>query len=300
MKKSNFLKIALTLVMAFVVSGLMAQTYPAAIETDYVDATEATYQTIGYGLTLYVAPDPAFSPDYDGDGAPAYNASSLWTWTVGGTPQVATANNYVQIAAGDLPAAGADLVVGVVESITGITCAGTPAANQTITVIGVPNADIAVTPVGDWAVVAANEYQTCTDAQSEDIDITFTETAVPGGYAFYAYKLDITKTDYDSEGVAGVPSTSSVGPAIDGTLEASSTAQTISFDLTGGAARTEYVIALQTGSIGSQISRVSQYRANSAAAYVYNDPAATTFTFWVSAPPTTGPIYHIPNNFSGF
>lgn len=296
MKKTNFLKFALTLVMAFALTSVFAQTYPLAIATDYEAAIENTFQTTGYGLRLYVAPDPAFSPGYDGTGTPAYNVNSRWTWTVGGTPQAATANNYVQITAAQLPAAGSDLAVSVVESITGITCTGST-VNHTITVVGAPTADIAVTPAGDWAVVVANEYQTCTDGQSEDIDITFTETSAPGAYANYAYKLDITKTDYDADGLPGAPATSSVGPAINGTLEPSPATQSVTFNLTAGASRTKYVIALQANSIGSQISRVSQYRANSAAAYVYYPAAATTFTFWVSAPPVTGPIYHIPNDF---
>ena len=295
MKKQNLLKLAFTMMAMVFMTGVMAQTYPTKIETNYEEATVNTLQTTGYGLTLYVAPDPAFSPGYTGTGTTGINPTSVWTWTIDGSNQAPTANNYVQIGSGDLPGVGGTLVVNVMESITGITCDGST-RTHTIEVVGAPTADISATPAGDWdALVAGKEWQTCTDAQTESISIAFTETGVTGGS--YAYALDVAVTNVDGGGAetAGTPIKREV--AIDGTLEASPATQSIQFDLTSGFSRTKYVVSLRTASIGSAISRVSQFRAG-VTPYVYSDPANTTLTFWVNKKPVTGPIYHIPNNYT--
>ncbi len=295
MKKQNLLKLAFTMLAMVVMTGVMAQTYPAKIETNYQEATVNTLQTTGYGLTLYVAPDPVFSPGYNGTGTAGINPTSSWIWTVGGTALAATANNYVEIAKEDLPDVGSNLVVNVMESITGISCDGSE-RTHTITVVGAPTANISATPTGDWdALTAGEEWQTCTDGLTENISIAFTETGVAAGT--YAYKLDVTTINYDENGDAGVASTVSSGPAIDGTLVTSPENRPIAFNLGTGASRTQYTINLQLGSIGSAISRVSQFRAG-VTPYVYSDPVNTTLTFWVNKPPVTGPIYHIPNDYA--
>ncbi|MDY0201569.1 MAG: hypothetical protein RBR40_11355 [Tenuifilaceae bacterium] len=295
MKKQNLLKLAFTMLAMVVITGAMAQTYPTTIETNYVEATVNTLQTTGYGLTLYVAPDPAFSPGYTGTGTTGINPTSVWTWTVGGTAQTATTDNYVSIPSTSLPAAGSTLVVEVAESITGITCAGTT-RTHTITVVDVPSADISAAPAGDWdELTAGSEWQTCTSGLSENISIAFTEAGVAAGT--YAYALDVAVTNVDGGGAetTGTPIERVV--PINGTLVSSPATQSIQFDLTTGFSRTKYVVSLRTGSIGSAISRVSQFRAG-VTPYDYSDPANTTLTFWVNKPPVTGPIYHIPNDYA--
>lgn len=302
MKKQNLLKLALVTVAMLLFVGAMAQTYPATIETDYEAATENTFQTVGHGLTLYVAPDPALSPGYTGTGTAGINPTARWTWTVGATVLGVTPNNYVEISAADITAVGAEntLAISAVESIDGLSCPGST-RNHTISVVAAPTANIAVTPSADWSELTAGvEWQTCADGLSETITISFTELGLTdANYARYAYRLDVTAVDYDENGLAGTAGTTSYGPAIDGTLVTSPATQAITFDLGTGASRTQYTINLQAGSIGSQISRISQYRGG-AASYTYYDPATTTFTFWVNKAPTTGPIYHIPNDFSNF
>lgn len=297
MRKQNLLKLAFTMLAMIVMTGTWAQTYPATIETDYVQVTtDNTLQTTGYGLRLYVAPDPAFSPSYTGSGTTGINPTSVWTWTIGGSTQAPTANNYVEIGSGDLPVVGGTLVVDVMESITGITCDGST-RTHTIEVVGAPTADISATPAGDWdALVAGEEWQTCIDGLSENISIAFTETGVSGGT--YAYALDVAVYEYDDEGAETAGTPIEVVVPITGTLVSSPKAESITFNLNGTSSRTKYVVSLRAGSIGSAISRISQYRANPAAAYSYYNPATTTLTFWVNKPPVTGPIYHIPNNFA--
>jgi hypothetical protein len=303
MKKTKLLKIALTLVMAFVVGGVMAQTYPATIETNYVDATETTYQTTGLGLYLYVAPDPAYSPTYDGDGTPAYNAGSEWQWVTGasfaaGVVEKAWANeNYVEILSTDLPAVGASVVYWVAERFNA-GCADGTGQSQTITVLPEPTgAMVGANTSTNWNVLTAGtEFFQCTDGVTDDLNLTFTETGVPAGYEDYAYTITVTSTTYDADdnvtaGPVAVPALAQSVAATDATfVNASHSTATGTLNYIGGE-KTKYEFTLAT--VASRISTVSHLRAGVANAF-YAD--TDVVTYWLYLPPVTGPIYHIPNN----
>lgn len=281
--------------------GVMAQ-YPATINTNYVEATAATLQTTGYGLTLYVAPDPIYSPGYDGDGTPAYNSSSWWLWSLDNfatAPLKEAQENFVVIPSGSLAEVGSSITVSVLERMGAAAGCEGSIVTQTITTTGAPTADIAGTGGGDWTSIGAGIFTTCTAGSTDDIDVTFTESGVAGADALYTYGLTLTVTTYDAAGgvVSGPTTTTPVTADKDALVASPITYTTPALTLVGGN-RTKYEYTLTASSIGSQISGVSQYRANPAAAYSYYTGAATVLTYWVNLPPVTGPIYHIPNNFN--
>lgn len=312
--KKNVLKIALTLVMAFVVSGVMAQTYPAAIDgvgtPNYVEATEATYQTTGLGLYLYVAPDPAYSPTYDGTNPAAINAGSEWQWvtsavsfaqgvTDGNIEKAWIGENYVEILSTDLPAAGSSVTYWVAERFNA-ACADGVGQSQTITVLPAPTAamDGANTATA-WNVVAANEFSQCSENVSDGLNLTFTETGVPAGYQDYAYTITVTSTTYDADdnvvaGPTAVPALAQSVAATDATfVGAAATTTTGNLTYIGGL-KTKYEFTLAT--VASRISTVSHQRANIANVFYAEGGADDLVTYWLYLPPVTGPIYHIPNN----
>ena len=100
MRTKNLLKLAFTMVAMLTITGAMAQSYPANIATNYVSAGEATYQTTGYGLRLYVAPDPAYSPDYDGSDPADINGASYFVWSFDNytSTEKDAQENYIDIA----------------------------------------------------------------------------------------------------------------------------------------------------------------------------------------------------------
>lgn len=295
-------------------TGAMAQTYPSTINTNYVEATETTYQTTGLGLTLYVAPDPVYSPGYDGDGTPAYNASSQWQWVYGadfatGTIVKAWANdNFVALDAADLPAAGATRTFWVAERYAAAGCADATGQSHIVTVLPVPTAAMAGTNVSTlWTEITAGaEYYRCADGWTDNLSLTFTETGVPAPYAKYAYTITVTVTGYDADGavvVGPTDVTATYGKSVAATdasfVDATSTYTPLAmtFATSGGNnVRTKYVYTLAT--VASRISTLSHSRAGVANAF-YNEAGANdVVTYWLNLPPVTGPIYHIPNNFA--
>jgi len=313
MKKTNLLKLAFTMVAMFMYLGMMAQTYPATILTDYVQATETSYQTTGLGLTLYVAPDPVYSPSYDEATNTGMNGASEWQWVYGadfGTGTLlkawTTGENYVVLAAGDLPAAGSTRLFWAAERFAA-TCADATGKSHLVTVIAEPTglmeADNTST---NWTeVTAGTEYYRCGDGYVDDLNLTFTETGVPGTYDYYAYNITVTATGYDADGnvvvgptdvtaTYGTPISAAATDAtfVDGPTTTVTIPATMDFvQLAAVDVQTKYEFTL--ASVASRISTVSHQRAGVANAF-YAD--TDVVTYWLNLPPVTGPIYHIPNN----
>ncbi|RPH29408.1 MAG: hypothetical protein EHM93_17280 [Bacteroidales bacterium] len=320
MKKSTLMKLALTMVAIFVMVGAQAQTYPAAIQDpahanalNYVVPTETTYQTTGLGLTLYVAPDPVYSPLYNGVGVVGINASSAWRWVYGvdfltGTliKDWTVLQNYAAIPAGTLPAAGSTLNVWAAERQSG-ACADNIGKNHVITVLPVPSATLdGANTAAAWSVAAANEFYRCGEGYVDDLTLNFAEAGVIAPYNRYAYTITATVAGYDATGVevvAAVPSLPhgiSVGAA-DATFVLSGSTVVIPANMDyvqdGGVdVRTKYVFTLAT--VASKTSTLSHYRAGVANAFYAEAGANDIVTYWLNLPPVTGPIYHIPNNFA--
>ena len=305
MKKMNIFKIALTLVLAFVITGAFAQ-----IPADYSETqlTEAImYQTVGGDFGLYVEPDANFSPAYAGSGT--IGAGVQWTWTFAAglgtatvTSGVAQGLNYVEFAD---PTIGNGYTVDVVES--NALCASATTITQTINVIAAPTATITT---ADILVPAA-----CGNQAAETVSITFVEN-VPDALAGFAFAVREYVETIDGLGVqVGVVSDNTT--FVNETLAskavladftgASSTPNfyyeftTSSLDVSGGL-RTRYTYTLLeasdagTGTDGviSAISQKSQY-IDGLATYPFTD---NQVVFIVNPAPVTGPIYHIANDFN--
>ena len=121
MKKQNLLKLAFFAMAMMIFSGSYAQN-PGSILDDYEDVAETIYQTVNVGLTLYVAPDPVYHPDYVtayvGGDSPlnaGLNGISEWrwmhtAWDAGDDTNLQkdwSTENWVVLPGGDVPAAGA-------------------------------------------------------------------------------------------------------------------------------------------------------------------------------------------------
>jgi len=322
MKKSTLMKLALSMVAVFLFIGAQAQSYPLTIEDpahaalpNYVEFSETTYQTTGLGLTLYVAPDPVYSPLYDGTGGTTgINASSQWRWVYGvdfltGTQikDWTTLQNYVTIPAGTLPAAGSTLSVWVAER-QAAACADNIGENHIITVLPRPTASmIGDNTSTDWsAAVPDVEFYRCGEGFVDNLLPTFTETGVLAPYDVYALTITATTTGYDATGAivvaqAAAPAFNISVAATDATfIAATGAALTIPANMMyvqnlGVNVRTKYTFTLAT--VASKISTVSYYRANLANTFYAEAGLNDVVTYWLNLPPVTGPIYHIPNNF---
>jgi hypothetical protein len=325
MKKTNFLKILMTLVMAFVITGAFAQPFEDANYTE-TNGTDM-YQTVGKSFGLYVIPDPAYSPLYTGAGT--IGAGVQWTWTFPAglgaaedasataiTTGTAQGSNYIEFT--NPATTGGPYTVGAVESNTGAACVG-PAQNQDVYIIAAPTAALTAAPAdGDWQEITANfEYQRCTEMPAgDDITVTFTETGVPAAMANYAYGVQLVRTAYDTDGVTVVdgPTTSTVinydtdakvaGGAVDGGSVTEACGALTYYNDGTDDYRTKYEFTLIKASdapgaaldgVISQISHKSDYIDGTVTTYAF---AGNTVTYWINLPPVTGPIYHIPNNYT--
>lgn len=318
--KTNFLKIALTLVLALVVTGVMAQ-IPADYSAD--NATEDVYQTVSTSFRLYVAPDVNYSPTYTADGT--IGAGVQWTWTIpaalganaeGISDGTAQGLNYITFS--NPATTGGPYTVQVAESNAGGACVGA-AQSQDVYIIAAPTATITGTPAdANWQQVVANlEYQRCTEmAGGENLTVTFAETGVLAAMANYGYGIQLVRTAYEPDGVtiADGPTTSTVvdnllsakvaGGANDGGSRVESSGALTWYNDGVDNHRTKYEFTLIKASdapvaaangIVSQISHKSDYIGGTVTTYPFT---GNTITYWVNLPPVTGPIYHIPNNFT--
>jgi len=319
MRKSTLLKVAGTFAAVMFSFGVMAQTYPATInhtgdETDYVEATTVTYQTVGYGLKLYAAPDPIYSPSYDGTGAigNGLNTSSQWRWVYGvnfatGTLVKDWANqNWVEIPAATIATPG-DITFWAAERFGTAGCADGTGQSHVVTVLPAPDGTmVGANTAAAWTVMTADrEFYRCGEGHTDDFTFTFSEAGTP--YAVYAAQITVTATGYDAGGAVAVAEhdvTAAYGLNVDPTTftvasfvaAPAFTTPAMQFENDGtNDVRTKYVYTLS--GVSSRVLTLSQKRAGVAEAYVA-PTVAQTVTYWLNLPPVTGPIYHIPNDYA--
>jgi hypothetical protein len=333
MKKTNFLKFALTLVLAFVMTSTFAQ-----ILVDYSE-TEATepisYQTTGKTFRLYVMPDLVYSPTYIAATNANLGADARWTWTypaglVTGAPATgaATAQNWVTFTN---PSVGGPYNVTVVESNVLTGCAGAASNVLQVQVLPIPTAAITGGQANNtWNVITAGkEYNKCAAALAEDITITLTETGVPAAAASYAYYVQKRVVVIDASD-AEVASTEVISPFIDhpiATKYATGTANggtevvttggmplaTYDWDGAGPnpatASRTKYEFTIMKPTdaalaaaegVVSAISHKSDWLTIDGGGDVITHPftGVVTVVYIVNPAPATGPIYHISNTWA--
>ena len=297
MRTKNLLKVALTTMALFVFMGVQAQVQ----DTSYVTNTETVYQTAGKTFRLYVEPDTVYSPDYNATDGWVLGTNALWTWDytgLTGTPTSGTpANqNYVEFTNPTVDT----YTIGVVETNTIISC-DDGGVTKTVEVIAAPTA----------AITTADPAQACGDQLAMSVQIQFTEN-VPVAWASYAFAINETVENIDvSDVVIGTalvdndtfidyPTTGKLntlgGTQPDYTWSFNTTALTVRNNL-----RTRYTYTLigasDAGSDGliSAISQKSDYEGGTVLTHAFGD---NQIVIIVNPAPTTGPIYHIPNNFA--
>ena len=307
--KKNVLKLAAAaFVFLFAANVVNAQTYPATIEGVYSVEDEIIYQTVGYGLTLYVAPDPFYSPDYDGSNPVGINPASLWRWVYGGSWNAGEeikgwANqNFVELASEDLPEIGVPMIFWVKESFGAAGCAdGGDGESKEIMVVGTPEiTEFEGANTGDWE--GEDDNFTFCGPNTATLLVTIDEPSVPESLREYSYEISVVRRYFDGadwnednsydndisiigrQGFDHSVITTLLGYYNDGDDDFS----------------TEYLFTLAENSLTSKISTVSAYRANPIADAPSYIVPVNTIRYVVALPPTTGPIYHIPNDFNQF
>jgi len=323
MKRSTLLKSLMGVFAILISVNLMAQ-YPDSIKHTedtykYSNTADTIYQTTGYGLTLYAAPDPVYSPSYDGTGARGAGLStqSQWRWVYGadfatGTEVKDWANeNWVVLADTVLPAVGSSRTFWVAERFGAANCAGA-AQSKTVSVVQVPSITVfeGQNTGSVWTqVTAGTEYRYCCENVRDEIGITISETGSSAAMQNYTYGITVSRTAYDGNlapivGQTDVDVTGTYGKTanlasmVNGLTQTfnMNTANLLMYTNSGNKYATKYVFQLTANSLYSQTSRVSQARAGVAVSG-FAVPA-TTVTYWLYPTPTTGPIYHIANSYA--
>jgi hypothetical protein len=292
--------------LAVVVSLLMTGGTFAQILTDYENVAETMYQTAGTTFRLYAEPDPVYSPTYN----PATNANisptAEWTWTFAGLTGapltgVATAQNWVEFTN---PAAGGYTITVAESNTLGACIDGTP-VSQVVTVIAVPTG----------AVLTGDPGQACGDQVAMAVNVSFTE-AVPAALAGYAFAINETvenidpsdavlSTLVDNDGFINYPTTAKLNTG--NALTGAASPYGFSFNTSALAVqnnlRTRYTYTLIKASdapgaaadgLISAISQKSNY-IDGNDTYAFGD---NQIVIIVNPAPTTGPIFHIPNDWA--
>ena len=338
MKKSTFsaLLVAGAMILSLGASAQVVDTDYSKYDNNTTAPTNIDYVTVGATMGYYALPDPVYHPDYNVGGGWALTAGFVWDWTIPTNPGAAVATypvggkpaNYVEI---NYPATG-NYVVNVAEhapAAMGGCSDGTPTV-MNVTVINPPTGDISINPGATWQEITANlDYQICSAQAAQAVTVSFNE-AVPNTLAAYsfaiAYKVEtldgagtVTSTPTAWTIVEDFTSASKLKTGNLGTLPAAAfTTATPAFTFTFNTpalaieqngsvdARTRYTyrlvrtgtlaagVAAATNDFRSAISEKSDYLGSAN----YINFTNSEVSFMVNPSPSTGPIYHIANNFA--
>jgi len=322
MKKSTFLKIALTFASALFVSGAMAQ--GAAADYSLISADgSVTYVTQGKAVPVYVQPDAIYNPSWVFPSA-GLTAGFTWVLTSASSPANITFNqpsalNYVEVSGVTV---GGPYAVNVYEqapaAFGGCHDAG---INFSVNVTGKPTAAVSGSAVAAWTVdVAGHNFHVCGDQAAENLSVAITETGAPAANAGYAYSVQKRSVNIDAADVE-IPASVVTSLASDHTTAAKYHGAGPEVVSTGALTvlnlkRTKYTFTLLKASdllvatpegIVSAISQKSDYvaanvagGATAAAGNITTYPFTGTVTveYIVNPTPITGPVYHIANAFA--
>jgi hypothetical protein len=318
MKKMNFLKIALTFVLAMAISGAFAQAtdvpgdganFAANYETGGQAAVgETTYLMEGTTIPLFALPDTYFHPLYNNT-TEVYTlnaAGFTWVWTeVTGTltiTQSAPADNYVTVGAavGD----AGTYTINVTETAPALWGGCDDGAGENIDVVVVAQPDITIG--GDAS------YNLCEG--DAGLPAAVTATISDGWQNFRAvWSLEIKtlnpdgtdKDLYDNDQVTvGGPlaeSFTTASPDVSLVSGANDITPGLGFVVIDNSA-TVYTYTMT--SVNCQASRYGQFIAKGGVEGTddtftyYKSTAAETVTIRVNPSPNTGPIYHINSAWS--
>jgi hypothetical protein len=324
MKKTNFLKLAFLTVAMFAITGSFAQ----GVVTDYAlitaDASN-TYVTQTKAIPVYVKPDPLYHPTWV---FPSTNLTAGFTWVftsadiTGGNIALTQPSslNYATLTGVNI---GGPYAVNVKEQSGGAFGGCSDAGlNFNVFVVTRPSAGITGAAAGaGWVTdLASYNFHRCGDALAENLSVTITEVGAPALLASYAFAIEKRTVNIDVSNVeipASVVTTNLVNyPTPVGSKYKTTTADGGVLSVSTGALtvlnslRTKYQFTLKktplvagADGIVSGISHRSDYVAANGAptlAQITTYPFTGTVIveYIVNPSPTTGPIYHIPNNYA--
>jgi len=322
MKKSTFLKIALTFASALFVSGAMAQGAAADYSLISVDAN-ATYVTQGKAVPVYVKPDAIYNPGWVFPST-GLTAGFTWVFTSANLGTEITINqpstlNYAEFTGVTV---GGPYAVNVYEkapaAFGGCNDAG---IDFNVFVTGKPTAAMTGGLVASWIVdpvtATGTTVHICGDQAAENLSVAITETGAPAANAGYAYSVQKRSVNIDAADVE-IPASVVTSLASDHTTAAKYHGAGPEVVSTGALSvlnlkRTKYTFTLlkasdlpvlTTEGIVSAISQKSDYVAANGVptlAQITTYPFTTTSTtveYIVNPTPITGPVYHIANAFA--
>jgi hypothetical protein len=309
----------------------------SAITGGYSQAVTTTYQTIGKDFRLYVAPDPIYSPGYNGAGTTAtISPNSTWTWTYAtltGVPATtvpsAAQTNWVEFTGSATTTAV--IPVSVVENNSLSGCASSTPVVQNVQFVNTPDATVSVPALSAYWTNTATVGQTITSRAcvsaitgTETVRATITEDAnIPTAFRAYSFKIVQTIQNLTSD-LSGTDGAAASIDLVDYTLAAKLggsgvvpgthswtvatgfyTFPTATLAVTNGKP-TRYTYSIQPSGtaigIVSAISQKSDALENLggtvANGYAYGLAGVVNYAFIVLPSPVTGPIYHISNSFA--
>lgn len=301
--------------------GVMAQNPPAAPYVRYdsnVNAPDTidyvTFKTGGTTMGYYALPDPIYHP------AGTITTGFTWNWTNPthpGTPVTfgSASGNYVQIT---YPATGS-YTINVVEQAPAAFggCSGSTTV-MNVTVINPPT----------FTISAPALASTCGSQAAKTISVAIVEN-VPINWASYAFlvteeidELDVNDLVINNGSETNLHSFTLAAKLKTPTLTGTSPNFAWSFNTAAldvkNAHRTRYVyrfkkatdapaaaaqgfvsaITQKSDYISPGIANLNTYPFTAGNAQVVLDSGVATITYIVNPTPTTGPIYHIPNQYA--
>lgn len=318
MRTKNLLKLALMMVAVFMFAGANAQDVPTSagsvhdLNLVYGTPLNRDTVTIGYQAKYIAQPDTYYHPNYTAGNAWALTANFTWVWTFfasdGTTPATVT-TDYVT-AAGDQdnallvtwPQVG-NYVVKVAEKAP-LAWGGCEDATPSTIAVAVVAAPVRVSfPYFNTtlSMTSGDTYYFCGDQAATSITISLT------GYPQFGVEWTLTQQEIDESDVdvVGSPVTPLIVNYSDatgiqrlGTNDFSTRVTAQSYELENRALtmlankRTKYTYEIK--GINDLYSRKSDYLA--ATTYFPTVAADQTYTIIVNPTPSTGPIFHVPNN----
>lgn len=288
MKKTNFLKIALTLVFAVAFIGVFGQAKDVNLT---VNNTVAHTVTVNKTIPFYVTPDSYFNPSYVG---PAWTVTSTFLWSFDGAtltgavdPSTVTptfSSNSVINPDITFNETGA-YVLAVRESSP--DCPGTIQL-QSITVIAEPDMNFSV----------ADDLDNCGSLPAQDVLFNIVDNTATTFRVDWTYNVDELAADKSTVLNARVDLDATITDQAFANPGNNLVLRNQAFPVLNNRV-TRYVFTL-TG-INDAVSRVSDYvdfLGRNIAATTFENYAPTgtaTWTVTVLPAPTTGPIFHLAN-----
>lgn len=314
MKRGFLLKVLMSIAFAMFVGGLFAQ-IPAAFDPISGDnAVDIDSVTVGTTVPYWVEPDAYFHPNFASTGA--LTADFTWTWAVAPAgPTLAATNNYVEVTYGAATVGNQYNITVHENAPAAYGSCSSPDTNMYVFVVPEPTVNFTA-GAGFINAASTERCEGSTDIDNEIVRATMTGFAtfqLQWRLQIHTLEADHTTIDkyWDSDKTTELvapgtlfaedfdESTSSQVVNLTGTTRNLSTGGFFTCITDGVKRSTVYTYTLR--GVNDRISRKSDYLNNTTAAldaWTWYDVGPKTVVIIVNPAPKTGPIYHIPNNWS--